>query len=106
MNCCLPDAFKAAHITPLLKKPDLDADALQNYLLVSKLSILSKTLEHAVVQQMESYLQSAGILPSLQSAYRKGHSTETALVNLRLSDQTHGPFSGSTTGLVGCVRHH
>jgi len=43
---------------------------------------LSKTLEHAVSQQMESNLSSAGLLPRHQSAYRKGHSTETALVKV------------------------
>jgi hypothetical protein len=79
---CVPDAFKIAHITPLLKKPGLDVDAPENYRPVSNLSVLSKTLERAVCHQMESYLDSTGLLPQHQSAYRKGHSTETALAKV------------------------
>jgi len=46
---CVPDAFKVACITPLLKKPDLDANAPENYRPVSNLSVMSKTLERALV---------------------------------------------------------
>ena len=74
---CVPDLFKVAYITPLLKKPGSDVDATENYRPVSNLPVLSKTLERAVSQQMESYLSAAGLLPRHQSAYRKGHSTET-----------------------------
>ena len=70
------------YITPLLKKPGSDVDATENYRPVSNLPVLSKTLERAVSQQMESYLSAAGLLPRHQSAYRKGHSTETALVKV------------------------
>ena len=79
---CVPDAFKVAYITPLLKKSGLDVDSPENYRPVSNLSVLSKTLERAVSQQLESYLHSVGLLPQHQSAYRKGHSTETALAKV------------------------
>ena len=59
-----------------------DVDATENYRPVSNLPVLSKTLERAVSQQMESYLTAAALLPRHQSAYRKGHSTETALVKV------------------------
>jgi len=79
---CVPDLFKVAYITPLLKKPGSDVDATENYRPVSNLPVLSKTLERAVSQQMESYLSAAGLLPHHQSVYRKGHSRETALVKV------------------------
>ena len=79
---CVPDAFKVAYITPLLKKSGLDTAATENYRPVSNLSVLSKTLERAVSHQLESYLQSVDLLPPHQSAYRKGHSTETALAKV------------------------
>jgi len=41
-----------------------------------------QSTERTVSQQMESYLSAAGLLPRHQSAYRKGHSTETALVKV------------------------
>jgi len=78
---CVPDLFKVAYITPLFKKPGSDVDATENYRPVSNLPVLSKTLERTVSQQMESYLSTA-VLPRHQSAYRKGHSMETALVSL------------------------
>lgn len=79
---CVPDSFKRAHITPLLKKPGLDEDAMENYRPVSNLSILSKTLERSVCQQLGVHLDTARLLPQHQSAYRKGHSTETALAKV------------------------
>jgi len=78
----VPDVFKVVYVTPLLKKPCLDADDAENYRPESNLSMLSKTLECAVLQQVELHLHSAGLLPPHQSAYKKGHSTETALVKV------------------------
>jgi len=78
----VPDAFKAAYITPLLKKPGLDVDVVENYRPVSNLSSLSKLLECAVFNQLESHLVDAGLFPQHHSAHRKGHSTETALVKV------------------------
>ena len=78
---CVPDLFKVA-ITPLLKKLGTDVKAVANYRPVSNVPVLSKTLERAVSQQMESYLGTYGLLPQHKSDYRKGHSTETALVKV------------------------
>jgi len=60
---CVPDLFTVAYITPLLKKPGTDVDAVENYRPVSNLSVLSKTLERAVTQQLESYFGTYGLLP-------------------------------------------
>ena len=48
-NRCLsmgsvPTSFKAAYITPLLKKPDLDSADPKSYRPIANLSVLSKTL--------------------------------------------------------------
>ena len=40
-----PTQFKAAFITPLLKKPDLDPSDVKSYRPISNLTVLSKTLE-------------------------------------------------------------
>jgi len=75
----VPLSYKAAYVTPLLKKPDLDPSDARSYRPISNLSVVSKLLERLVTKRMLSYLTSSGLMPSLQSAYRVHHSTETAV---------------------------
>jgi len=82
---CLPASQKIAIITPLLKKPSLDTSELKNYRPVSNLSFMSKVIEKVVAAHLTKYLQENDLLPRLQSAYRRHHSTETALLRV-LSD--------------------
>ena len=76
----VPNSFKHALLTPLLKKQGLDPDILKNYRPVSNLSFLSKLLERVVLTQLSSHLQKNGLLDIFQSAYKKNNSTETALL--------------------------
>ena len=82
---CLPASQKRAIIAPLLKKPSLDAGELKNYRPVSNLLFMSKVVERIVAEQLVKYLQANDLMPRLQSAYRRRHSTETALLRV-LSD--------------------
>jgi len=71
-NCSLseghfPAVFKEAFITPVMKKPGLDAADTSSYRPISNLPVLSKLLERLVVRQLMGYLSSADLLPSLQS---------------------------------------
>ena len=74
-----PDIYKHAIIRPLLKKPGLDTD-LKNYRPVSNLTYISKVIEEAAGQQFTKHLEKYHLQEVLQSAYRKTHSTETALL--------------------------
>jgi len=78
----VPSVFKAAYVTPLLKKADLDSADAKSYRPISNLSVLSKLLECLVTQQLIDYLRGAGLLPDLQSAYRAFHSMETAVLKI------------------------
>ena len=78
----VPKALKIAHIHPLLKKPSLDPECLQNYRPVSNLPYLSKLLERVAFSRLYDYLQENDLLDNHQSAYRANHSVETLLVNL------------------------
>uniref|UniRef100_A0A3B1K8J8 Reverse transcriptase domain-containing protein n=1 Tax=Astyanax mexicanus TaxID=7994 RepID=A0A3B1K8J8_ASTMX len=77
-----PTAFKQAHVTPLLKKPSLNPAQVDNYRPVSLLPFLSKTLERAVLNQVSGFLSQNDLLDQNQSGFKKGHSTETALLSV------------------------
>ena len=68
-----PSEFKKSIVRPLIKKETLDPD---------NLSFLSKTLERIVASQIDEYLHDNGLYARMQSAYRKYHSTETALIRV------------------------
>ena len=74
-----PDDFKQAHVNPLLKKTTLSKDNLINYRPVSNLSFISKILEKVVAKRLGSHITSNNLSNVFQSAYKKLHSTETAL---------------------------
>ena len=75
-----PSKCKHALIVPLLKKPHLDKNEINNYRPVSNLSFLSKVVERVVVKNLLDHLKRNNLLPIFQSGYRHNHSTETALL--------------------------
>ncbi len=74
--------LKKAIIVPLLKKLGLEL-ILKNYRPFSNLSFLSKLIEKVVAKQFVDYLIKNKLLDPLQSAYKAGHSTETALLKVQ-----------------------
>ena len=62
------------------KHTSLDTENLKNYRPVSNLPFFSKITEKIVLLQLSQHLESNSLLYPLQSAYRLGHSTETALL--------------------------
>ena len=77
-----PQCFKSAFVTPILKKRCLDHKDLNNYRPASNLCLIAKILEKLVLSQVSSYLNSHNLYNNCQSAYRPGHSTETALLKV------------------------
>ena len=77
-----PQCLKSALVTPILKKRCLDHNDLNNYRPVSNLCFIAKILEKLVLSQVSSYLNSHNLCNTCQSAYRPGHSTETALLKV------------------------
>ena len=73
--------WKEAIIPPLLKKEGTDL-LFKNLRPVSNLAYFSKLTETAVAIQTQSHMSQHGFYPVLQSAYRKYHSTETALLKV------------------------
>ena len=76
-----PGVLKWAIVTPLIKKQTLPKDDMKNYP-VSGLCFVSKLAEHIVASQVKCHLGQNNLGNDLQSAYKSGHSTETALLSI------------------------
>ena len=57
-------------------------DLFVNYRPIANIPFLSKVIEKSVAIQVHNYLNCHGLFPSLQSAYRKHHSSESALLRV------------------------
>ena len=88
VNCSLtegavPGGLKKAIVSPLIKKCSLPPDELKNYRPISGLSFISKLVECVVASQLNDHVASNGLENVSQSAYKQGHSTETALLSIK-----------------------
>jgi len=107
-ECCFPPAFKTAQVLPLLKKSGLDAAVLSNFRHISNLSTVSKILERLALTRLRRRLHGSTNFSRLQSAYRDGHSTETALLHVQrvrgIGQETH--YCTRRIRYIGRVRYH
>ena len=78
-----PMELKKAFPGPLYKKAILDSMIKNNYRQISNLAFSGKLMEHIVADQIISHLNQHNLMEEKQSAYRKFHSTETALLKVK-----------------------
>ena len=78
-----PSSLKEAIVSPILKKPGLDVKNLKNYRPVSNLAFISKLIEKVALTRINDHLCTNMLFQKFQSAYRSGHSTETALLRIK-----------------------
>ena len=70
--------LKDTLVNPLLQKANLDLID-KNYRPVLTLEFMDKTIECAVTSRLIQNILKNSLMEAMQSAYRSGHSTETAL---------------------------
>ena len=76
-----PTKYKFSVVTPLLKKPNLNSDVPANFRPISNLNNISKIIERLFLSRIQPHVCSSGNFSPTQSAYRRHHSTETALLH-------------------------
>jgi hypothetical protein len=96
---CFPQSFKSALVTPLIKKPNLDPTNLANFRPISNLNNISKLLERLFLVRLQPHVLNSPNFNPFQSAYRRNHSTETALL-CTLDQVFHSADLGESTVLV------
>ena len=77
------DEWKQALVQPQLKKSKTETAYFENLRPISNLTLKSNLTERAVFNQTNDYLNLYQLYPKAQSAYRKYHSTETALLRVK-----------------------
>ena len=82
-----PEIFKISKVTPIFKSGSLSE--LGNYRPIAVISPFSKVLERLVYDQLVSYLEKECLLFNFQFGFRKGYSTEYAILETeeKLSQQ-------------------
>ena len=83
---------------PLLKRKGLNKNTLANYHPISNLHTISKIIERLILVRLRQHLTSSPSFNSAQSAYRRHHSTETAL--LRTTDAVYRAADRSEATLI------
>ena len=77
----------------------MDTSDVGSYRPIANLSVLSKLFERVVAAQIWNHLQSFDLLPSTQSGFRPGFSTETAILRV-ISDILAAVDRGDFAALV------
>ena len=95
----VPDSLKRAVVFPRLKKPTLNADEVNSYRPISNLSFTSKFVERLVAVRYTQHAEQSDLFPKNQSAYRRYHSTETAVINV-MNDIIRAVDRGEVTALA------
>ena len=80
-SAVVPGRWKAALISPILKKPGLDV-VRENFRPISNLEFVGKLCEKVVSAQLVKHVNDNNLNDVFQSAYKAGHSTETALARV------------------------
>lgn len=94
-----PVSEKRAAVVPIIKNNKLDKENLKNYRPVSNISLFSKVIEGSILHQLRRFFEENDHIPSVQSAYQKFCSTETALCKIH-NDLVSNVCEGHSSMLI------
>jgi len=95
----LPETQKSALVFPRIKKLTLDAEDANSYQPISNLSFTSKFVGRIFATRFTARAERHRLFPSNQSAYRRHHNTETAVVSV-MNDIIRAMDRGEVAALV------
>lgn len=75
-----PEKLKMAKVIPVYKKAE--KENVENYRPISVLPVLSKVFEKTMHKQLQEYFETNNLFYDRQYGFRKGHSTELAVLDL------------------------
>ncbi len=78
----LPNCIEAGSGNPTAQKNYINTSLTDSYRPVSLFTFIAKPLERVVFNQLSSFLSKHNLLDANQSGFRRGHSTETALLSV------------------------
>lgn len=81
-HATFPARFRMAQVTPLIKKHGLDKNDPGNYRPISNPNTVSKIIERLALARIAPHVTTSPSFDPMQSAYRRRHSTETALLKI------------------------
>ena len=91
--------FKEAVLKPKIKKTSLDNEQLPSFRPISNIRFIAKATEKVVSSRLNCHLNDSGLHELSQSAYKQGHSTETAMVRV-YNDILYGIDNGGNVILL------
>ena len=80
LNAIFPTGFKHGMVLPISESGDIEE--ISNYRSITSLHFASEVIEKVIPLQLKRFLDKHAVFDEHQSAYRKHHSTETALLDL------------------------
>ena len=95
----IPSCLQHAIVKPLLKKSNLEKQQLKNYRPIANLKYISKVIERVTSARLTACISDQNLQNPFQSAYRKSHSVETALIKVQ-NDILVSMDGGKIVGIV------
>ena len=96
-----PDYLKNVHVTPVPKSNKKGINEVSSFRPIINNSIISKILEKCAFSQLNNHLQANNLLIVNQSAYKRNHSCETAL--LKIYNDVLSMLNSSTNVVVALL---